>query len=89
MTNNVPEAASTLASMAELDIKLQESSCTHLLGFMRATVKFWHKILKDRLTRSGIYSYFMVIASRWIFGDHCVLLKYVWYFSVTVILRKF
>uniref|UniRef100_A0A2K6AXX1 RAD50-interacting protein 1 n=1 Tax=Macaca nemestrina TaxID=9545 RepID=A0A2K6AXX1_MACNE len=50
MTNNVPEAASTLVSMAELDIKLQESSCTHLLGFMRATVKFWHKILKDKLT---------------------------------------
>ncbi|XP_016060246.1 PREDICTED: RAD50-interacting protein 1 isoform X2 [Miniopterus natalensis] len=50
MTNNVPEAASTLVSMAELDIKLKESSCTHLLGFMRATVKFWHKILKDRLT---------------------------------------
>ncbi|XP_036719804.1 LOW QUALITY PROTEIN: RAD50-interacting protein 1 [Balaenoptera musculus] len=50
MTNNVLEAASTLVSMAELDIKLQESSCTHLLGFMRATVKFWHKILKDKLT---------------------------------------
>ncbi|XP_004448858.1 RAD50-interacting protein 1 isoform X1 [Dasypus novemcinctus] len=50
MTNNVPEAASTLVFMAELDIKLQESSCTHLLGFMRATVKFWHKILKDKLT---------------------------------------
>ncbi|XP_012602100.2 RAD50-interacting protein 1 isoform X2 [Microcebus murinus] len=50
MTNNVPEAASTLVSMAELDIKLQESSCTHLLGFMRAMVKFWHKILKDKLT---------------------------------------
>lgn len=51
MTNNVPEAASTLVYMAELDIKLQESSCTHLLAFMRATVKFWHKILKDKLTR--------------------------------------
>ncbi|XP_061054431.1 RAD50-interacting protein 1 isoform X2 [Eubalaena glacialis] len=50
MTNNVLEAASTLVSMAELDIRLQESSCTHLLGFMRATVKFWHKILKDKLT---------------------------------------
>ncbi|XP_066210428.1 RAD50-interacting protein 1-like isoform X1 [Saccopteryx leptura] len=50
MTSNVPEAASTLVSMAELDIQLQESSCTHLLGFVRATVKFWHKILKDRLT---------------------------------------
>ncbi|XP_066095772.1 RAD50-interacting protein 1-like [Saccopteryx bilineata] len=50
MTSNVPEAASTLVSMAELDIQLQESSCTHLLGFVRTTVKFWHKILKDRLT---------------------------------------
>ncbi|KAF3819041.1 hypothetical protein GH733_013191, partial [Mirounga leonina] len=60
MTNNVPEAASTLVYMAELDIKLQESSCTHLLAFMRATVKFWHKILKDKLT-------------RWIFDDCCIL----------------
>ncbi|KAF4793907.1 RAD50 interactor 1 [Turdus rufiventris] len=50
MTNNVPEAASTLAFMAELDIKLQESSCSHLLAFIRSTVKFWHKILKDKLT---------------------------------------
>ncbi|XP_035752754.1 RAD50-interacting protein 1 isoform X2 [Egretta garzetta] len=50
MTNNVPEAASTLAFMAELDIKLQESSCSHLLAFMRSTVKFWHKILKDKLS---------------------------------------
>ncbi|XP_069485228.1 RAD50-interacting protein 1 [Ambystoma mexicanum] len=50
MTNNVPEAASTLVSMAELDIKLQESSCYHLLRFMRSTVKFWHKILKDKLS---------------------------------------
>ncbi|XP_004635050.1 RAD50-interacting protein 1 [Octodon degus] len=50
MTNNVPEAASILVAMTQLDIKLQESSCTHLLGFMRATVKFWHKILKDKLT---------------------------------------
>ncbi|XP_040450305.1 RAD50-interacting protein 1 [Falco naumanni] len=50
MTNNVPEAASTLAFMAELDIKLQESSCSHLLAFVRSTVKFWHKILKDKLS---------------------------------------
>ncbi|XP_049988833.1 RAD50-interacting protein 1 isoform X2 [Alexandromys fortis] len=50
MTNNVPEAASILVAMTEVDIKLQESSCTHLLSFVRATVKFWHKILKDKLT---------------------------------------
>lgn len=80
MTNNVPEAASTLVSMAELDIKLQESSCTHLLAFTRATVKFWHKILKDKLTRYGIHPYFMVAAFRQIVGDHCILLKYMCYF---------
>ncbi|XP_072509199.1 RAD50-interacting protein 1 [Notamacropus eugenii] len=50
MTNNVPEAATTLVSMAQLDIKLQDSSCSHLLSFVRSTVKFWHKILKDKLT---------------------------------------
>ncbi|XP_020652924.3 RAD50-interacting protein 1 isoform X1 [Pogona vitticeps] len=50
MTNNVPDAATTLVSMAELDIKLQESSCSHLLTFMRSTVQFWHKILKDKLS---------------------------------------
>lgn len=50
MTNNVPEAATTLSSMAEMDIKLQESSCTHLLTFVRSTVQFWHKILKDKLS---------------------------------------
>ncbi|XP_069764377.1 RAD50-interacting protein 1 isoform X3 [Narcine bancroftii] len=50
MTNSVSDAANTLVSMAELDIKLQESSCAHLLNFTRSTVKFWHKILKDRLT---------------------------------------
>ncbi|KAM8972102.1 RAD50-interacting protein 1 [Pelodytes ibericus] len=50
MTNDVAEAANTLASMAELAIKLQESSCTHLLKFIRSTVQFWHKILKDKLT---------------------------------------
>uniref|UniRef100_A0A8C7E6E2 RAD50-interacting protein 1 n=1 Tax=Naja naja TaxID=35670 RepID=A0A8C7E6E2_NAJNA len=50
MTNNVPEAATALASMAELDIKLQESSCSHLLIFIRSTIQFWHKILKDKLS---------------------------------------
>ncbi|XP_028603283.2 RAD50-interacting protein 1 isoform X2 [Podarcis muralis] len=50
MTNNVPEAATTLAAMAEVDIKLQESSCSHLLSFVRSTVQFWHKILKDKLS---------------------------------------
>ncbi|XP_069621187.1 RAD50-interacting protein 1 [Ranitomeya imitator] len=50
MTNNVAEAASTLVSMTEQAIKLQESSCIHLLKFITSTVQFWHKILKDKLT---------------------------------------
>ncbi|KAE8616301.1 hypothetical protein XENTR_v10008770 [Xenopus tropicalis] len=50
MTNDVAEAASTLVCMAELAIKLQESSCSHLLTFIKSTVQFWHKILKDKLT---------------------------------------
>ncbi|MBN3273577.1 RINT1 protein, partial [Polyodon spathula] len=51
MTSNVWEAASGLVAMAELDIQLQDSSCGHLLSFIRDTVRFWHKILKDKLTR--------------------------------------
>ncbi|XP_068132361.1 RAD50-interacting protein 1 [Hyperolius riggenbachi] len=50
MTNNVAEATNTLVSMAELAMKLQDSSCVHLLKFIRSTVHFWHKILKDKLT---------------------------------------
>ncbi|PIN96799.1 hypothetical protein AB205_0108130, partial [Aquarana catesbeiana] len=50
MTNNVSEATNTMVSMAELAIKLQDSSCTHLLKFICSTVQFWHKILKDKLT---------------------------------------
>ncbi|KAM9311745.1 RAD50-interacting protein 1 [Gastrophryne carolinensis] len=50
MTNNVAEATTTLVSMTELAIKLQQSSCVHLLNFIRSTVQFWHKILKDKLS---------------------------------------
>ncbi|XP_040199454.1 RAD50-interacting protein 1 [Rana temporaria] len=50
MTNNVSEATNTMVSMAELAIKLQDSSCTHLIKFICSTVQFWHKILKDKLT---------------------------------------
>ncbi|KAG9490011.1 hypothetical protein GDO78_005755 [Eleutherodactylus coqui] len=50
MTNSVTEAASTLVSMTEQAIKLQDSSCIHLLKFITSTVQFWHKILKDKLT---------------------------------------
>lgn len=65
MTNSVPEAASLLVTMTELDIQLQESSCTHLLSFMRATVKFWHKILKDKLTRQEMSPVDCFLMSIW------------------------
>ena len=65
MTNSVPEAASLLVTMTELDIQLQESSCSHLLSFMRATVKFWHKILKDKLTRQDMSPVDCFLMSLW------------------------
>ncbi|KAG2469301.1 RINT1 protein, partial [Polypterus senegalus] len=56
MTSNISEAASGLVALAELDIRLQESSCTHLVSFIRDTVRFWHKILKDKLSRDDLIS---------------------------------
>ncbi|KAM4615571.1 RAD50-interacting protein 1-like [Polymixia lowei] len=35
--------------MAGLDVGLQESGCSHLQGFLRETLRFWHKLIKDRL----------------------------------------
>ena len=52
MTNSVWEAIDSVAAMATLDAGLQASSCLHLQGFLRATLRFWHKIIKDRLARS-------------------------------------
>ncbi|KAM4615572.1 RAD50-interacting protein 1-like [Polymixia lowei] len=49
MTNSVWEAISAVATMAGLDVGLQESGCSHLQGFLRETLRFWHKIIKDRL----------------------------------------
>ncbi|CAL8277743.1 RAD50-interacting protein 1 [Gadus morhua] len=49
MTNSVWEAIDSVAAMATLDAGLQASSCLHLQGFLRATLRFWHKIIKDRL----------------------------------------
>ncbi|XP_066524631.1 RAD50-interacting protein 1 isoform X1 [Hoplias malabaricus] len=49
MTNSVWEAIGAVGSMATLDMGLQESGCTHLQTFLRETLHFWHKILKDKL----------------------------------------
>uniref|UniRef100_A0AAR2JBT6 RAD50-interacting protein 1 n=1 Tax=Pygocentrus nattereri TaxID=42514 RepID=A0AAR2JBT6_PYGNA len=49
MTNSVWEAIEAVGSMATLDMGLKESGCTHLQAFLRETLHFWHKILKDKL----------------------------------------
>ncbi|KAG9280328.1 RAD50-interacting protein 1 [Astyanax mexicanus] len=49
MTNSVWEAIGAVGNMATLDMGLQESGCSHLQAFLRETLHFWHKILKDKL----------------------------------------
>ncbi|XP_041637314.1 RAD50-interacting protein 1 [Cheilinus undulatus] len=50
MTSSVWEAIRAVDSMAALDAGLSESGCTHLRDFVRETLLFWHKIIKDRLS---------------------------------------
>ncbi|XP_051977049.1 RAD50-interacting protein 1-like isoform X2 [Xyrauchen texanus] len=49
MTNSVWDAVGAIDVMASLDMGLRESGCIHLQGFLRETLCFWHKILKDKL----------------------------------------
>ncbi|TKS88151.1 RAD50-interacting protein 1 RAD50 interactor 1 [Collichthys lucidus] len=49
MTSSVWEAIRAVDSMAALDAGLRESGCSHLQNFLRETLFFWHKIIKDRL----------------------------------------
>ncbi|KAJ8382797.1 hypothetical protein SKAU_G00035750 [Synaphobranchus kaupii] len=49
MTSSVWDAVEAVGSMAHLDLGLKESGCAHLQAFLRETLAFWHKILKDRL----------------------------------------
>lgn len=51
MTSSVWEAIRAVNSMAALHARLEESGCSHLQDFLRETLIFWHKIVKDRLTR--------------------------------------
>ncbi|XP_053718751.1 RAD50-interacting protein 1 [Synchiropus splendidus] len=50
MTSSVWEAIRAVDSMAALDAGLEQSKCSHLRDFLRETLNFWHKIIKDRLT---------------------------------------
>ncbi|XP_073694563.1 RAD50-interacting protein 1 [Garra rufa] len=49
MTNSVWDAVGAIDRMASLDMGLRESGCSHLQAFLRETLRFWHKILKDKL----------------------------------------
>lgn len=51
MTSSVWEAIGAINDLAALDAGLKHSGCSHLQAFLRETLTFWHKILKDRLTR--------------------------------------
>uniref|UniRef100_A0A7N8YMZ4 RAD50-interacting protein 1 n=1 Tax=Mastacembelus armatus TaxID=205130 RepID=A0A7N8YMZ4_9TELE len=50
MTSSIWEAIRAVDSMAALDAGLNQSGCSHLQNFLRETLHFWHKIIKDRLT---------------------------------------
>ncbi|KAJ0069963.1 hypothetical protein NL108_017664 [Boleophthalmus pectinirostris] len=50
MTNSVWDAVSAVDKMSALVVSLKESRCSHLQNFLQQTLRFWHKILKDRLT---------------------------------------
>ncbi|XP_061523880.1 RAD50-interacting protein 1 [Phycodurus eques] len=49
MTSGVWEAIRAVESMAVTDAGLSQSKCSHLRDFLRETLHFWHKIIKDRL----------------------------------------
>ncbi|XP_059182016.1 RAD50-interacting protein 1 [Centropristis striata] len=49
MTSSVWEAIRAVDNMAALDAGLNQSACSHLQDFLRETLHFWHKIIKDRL----------------------------------------
>ncbi|XP_034719806.1 RAD50-interacting protein 1 [Etheostoma cragini] len=49
MTSSVWEAIRAVDSMAALAAGLNQSGCSHLKDFLRETLHFWHKIIKDRL----------------------------------------
>ncbi|XP_075932200.1 RAD50-interacting protein 1 isoform X2 [Anarhichas minor] len=49
MTSSVWEAIRSVDNMAALDAGLNRSGCCHLQDFLRETLHFWHKIIKDRL----------------------------------------
>lgn len=51
MTGSVWEAIRAIDGMGAVHAGLKASGCSHLKEFLRDTLTFWHKIIKDRLSR--------------------------------------
>lgn len=53
MTGSVWEAIGAVDRMGAVHARLRASGCSHLQDFLQETLAFWHKIVKDRLSRCG------------------------------------
>lgn len=51
MTGSVWEAIRAIDSMGAVHDGLKASECSYLKEFLQETLTFWHKIIKDRLSR--------------------------------------
>lgn len=51
MTGSVWEAIRAIDSMGAVHAALKASGCSYLKEFLQETLTFWHKIIKDRLSR--------------------------------------
>lgn len=51
MTSSVQEAIRAIDNLAALHAGLNQSGCSHLQDFLCETLNFWHRIVKERLTR--------------------------------------
>ena len=51
MTGSVWEAIRAIDSMSAAHAGLKPSGCSYLKEFLQETLTFWHKIIKDRLSR--------------------------------------
>lgn len=54
MTGSVWEAIRAIDSMGAVHARLKASGCSYLKEFLQETLTFWHKIIKDRLSRYRI-----------------------------------
>ncbi|GFR73909.1 RAD50-interacting protein 1-like [Elysia marginata] len=49
LTESLSSAVDSFNQLTDMYTTLQSSSCTRLIGFLRESILFWNKILKDRI----------------------------------------